>query len=255
MRWRLQAGTGSPRARRPPVTLFSSPEPRLRHRNSGGGGKLPCRAGYLEEGLCPLLVLLRLGPGARALLGLLQPRVGILDPAPELALIELIGRHRLADQHGGVIGEHLQPALGLSPALDLAALHVQSKLRRAKPREHRHVVGEDADLADGGPGGELLHLAFEDLSLRGEDSHVDVVLGHRCRYCPAAAWASESSSGASPATVSAVVSSPTPPPFPPPPLPSASAFASCSEASASAAFSGSSARIFFDASITWSIVP
>src|SRR5690349_6533483 len=60
---------------------------------------LGARFGHFEEGLGARLVLLGLIPGARALLGLLQPRLRIFDAALELAGVELVRRDRLAYEH------------------------------------------------------------------------------------------------------------------------------------------------------------
>src|SRR5512133_1228626 len=109
---------------------------------------LVLRAGDLEERLGTLLLTLRLLVGSRALVGLAQPGLRVLDSAAQLALIEILGRHGLADEHRGAVREHLEPALGLGPALHVAAGHVQAELRRAQARQYRDVVREDPDLAD-----------------------------------------------------------------------------------------------------------
>src|SRR5437762_1388870 len=95
----------------------------------------------------------------------------LTKPAHSLmpSTVELVRRDRLGDQDPCAVREHLQPALALRIALNLAVRRVQAKLGGDEARDHRRVPGEDADLAHRGPCGELGQLAAEDLALGGED--------------------------------------------------------------------------------------
>ena len=76
--------------------------------------------------------------------------------------------------------EHLQPAVRLGVALGLRVGDAEAQLGRPQRGQHRRVVGEDADLADLGPGRDLADRALEDLPLGGENLDVDrAVGGHR----------------------------------------------------------------------------
>ncbi len=132
--------------------------------------------GDAEERFRPVAVLLSPAPGAAPLLGLAEAPLGVGELLLQRAGVEVLGRDRLLDQQPRPVAEHLQPAvrLGVAPRLGLG--DVEPQLGRPQRRQQRRVVGEDADLADRGPGRDLAHLAAADLPLRGEDLDVEAVL-------------------------------------------------------------------------------
>ena len=90
--------------------------------------------------------------GGRALLGLLQALLGVLDRGSlSSARVELVGRDRLADQHhrAGWRRPAASPRPGPQRLVSPSDMCRRSSVG-LQPRQHRHVVGEDADLADRG---------------------------------------------------------------------------------------------------------
>ena len=103
--------------------------------------------GNLEKGLqAPPLALGGL-LGSGALLGLVDLSLGIVEAVAQLPGVELIRRHGLRHQHPGTVREYLQPPLALGIPAGLAALQVEAQLGGHQAGDHRHVPGEDPDLA------------------------------------------------------------------------------------------------------------
>ena len=84
------------------------------------------------------------------------------------------------DEHSGAVGEHLEPALALRVAPDLAVRGMKPQFGRNQARDHRGMPRENSDLADGGARGELFQLPAEHLALGGEDLGLErvPVVGH-----------------------------------------------------------------------------
>src|SRR5438128_7126353 len=122
-----------------------------------------------EERLIPAYVAPRARLPLGALLSLLEAGARVSEPGLERGAVELVRRDRLLDEHQRAVLGELQVSLGLGEAHDLRLRAVQPQLGRFEQREHRLVVGEDPDRAQGGVGGEHLHLLVEHLALGGED--------------------------------------------------------------------------------------
>src|SRR5688572_2145384 len=131
--------------------------------------RLLAALGDLEERFGPGLVALRLLPRRRALVGVPETLLGLLEPLLQLSRVELVGRDRLADQHQGRVCEHLEPAFGLRPAAGLLPGKVQPQLGGDEARHEGSVVGEHPDLPHHGTGRELHHLAVEHRPLGSQD--------------------------------------------------------------------------------------
>ena len=105
---------------------------------------------------------------ARAISSLSVSRSAVAASESFVSSAAVERRRCLLDQHERAVLGELQVALGLREAHDLGLRAVQAQLGGLEHREHRLVVGEDADRADGGERGEHLDLLGEHLPLGGE---------------------------------------------------------------------------------------
>src|SRR5215213_7967196 len=75
--------------------------------------------GDREERFGPRPLALGLVGRGASVLRLVEAVLGLRDPVPELAGVELVGWHGLGDEHGRAVREDLEPTLGGGVALDL----------------------------------------------------------------------------------------------------------------------------------------
>src|SRR5690349_6974040 len=104
--------------------------------------------GDRKEGFGPVAVFLRPVLLGAAVLGLGEALFGVGELLFQPAAVEVLGRDRLLEQEPGPVAVDLQPAVGLGPGFGLRVGEVEAELGRPQRRQHRRVVGEDADFAD-----------------------------------------------------------------------------------------------------------
>ena len=146
-------------------SLINHPPPRIVELGEGGRSAPPRCAGTPPSASC------RARRRAASRCPPRPARARARPPAVALAASRRRARPAPApprQQQHAVVG-HLHVALGLSEADDVGLALVQAKLGRIEHRQHRLVVGEDADRADRGPRRDHLDLVVEHLAFRGQD--------------------------------------------------------------------------------------
>src|SRR5829696_1818499 len=149
------------------------------------GGRIEGRSaalgpfGHAQEGLPALAVTLGYAVLLRALLAALELVLGALQALAQVTRVEVAEVVGLLDEQQDAVRRHLQVALGLGVALDLALGAVQPQLGGLEDGQQRLVVGQHADRSRRRAGGDHLHLVVEQLALGGEDLRPERRAGHR----------------------------------------------------------------------------